>query len=302
MSEAPPSAYNVSNDVPNAGATDIYDSTESNGGSGKAGAAKEQAAAVGQGAAQAGQQVASTAKDEAHHVAAETSSQAKDLLHQARSEVTDQAGAQQQRLASGLRALGDELESMTRHSEQQGPASSLAKEAASRSRDVASWLEAREPGHVLRDVQDFARRRPGMFLLLAAGAGVVAGRLGRGIKDAGSDDTTPIRSQAEAARGNGGPTHPRSESVPQTYGTGDLGQDRGVGDLPQDRGVGDLPQDRAVGESAFGVGDLAQDRAVGENTTRVEDNAWGTETEQQLPRYGSERLGTESGRTDGDLS
>jgi hypothetical protein len=269
MSEAPPSAWNdVSNDVPNAGATDIYDGTESNGGQGKAGAAKEQAAAVGQGAAQAGQQVASTAKDEAHHVAAETSSQAKDLLHQARSEVTDQAGAQQQRLASGLRALGDELESMTRHSEQQGPASSFAKEAASRSRDVASWLEAREPGHVVRDVQDFARKRPGMFLLLAGGAGVVAGRLGRGIKDAGSDDTTTTHSQADAARGTGGPSRPRSESVPEMYGTGDL------------------PQDRAIGENAFGVG----------------DNAWGTETEQQMPRYGSESLGTESGRTDGDLS
>jgi hypothetical protein len=285
MSEAPPSAWNnVSSDVPNAGATDVYDGTESSGGPGKTGAAKEQAAAVGQGAAQAGQQVASTAKDEAHRVAAETSSQAKDLLHQARSEATDQAGAQQQRLASGLRALGDELESMTRHSEQQGPASSLAKEAASRSRDVASWLEAREPGHVVREVQDFARRRPGMFLLLAAGAGVVAGRLGRGIKDAGSDDSSTMHSPSEAARGNGGPTRPSSESTPGMYGTGDLAQDR------------------AVGENAFGVGDLAQDRAVGDNAFGLGDNAYGTETERQVPRYGSESLGTESGRTDGDLS
>jgi hypothetical protein len=52
----------------------------------------------------------------------------------------------------------------------------------------------------------------------------------------------------------------------------------------------------------FGTGDLAQDRAVGENAFGLGDNAYATETEQQVPRYGSESLGTESARTDGDLS
>ena len=156
---------------------------------GKAGAAKEQAAAVGQSAADAGQQVASVAKDQAQNVVAEAGSQAKDLLTQARSELTQQAGAQQQRLAEGLRALGDELEAMTHHSEQSGMATDLAKQAATRSHDAASWLDSREPGHLLEELQSFARARPGAFLALAAGAGLVAGRLGRGVKDAGSDDT-----------------------------------------------------------------------------------------------------------------
>jgi hypothetical protein len=270
MTEAPPSAWNdLADDAPNAGQTDSHHSTQSNGGEGKAGAAKEQAAAVGQGAAEAGQQVASTAKDEAHNVAAETTNQAKDLLHQTRSELTDQAGTQQQRLATGLRALGDELESMTRHSEQPGPATNLAKQAASRSRDVASWLEAREPGHVVRDVQDFARKRPGMFLLMAAGAGVVAGRLGRGIKDAGTDDSTATSPQPEPGPIVDMPAGPTSRSVPDTYGTSGAAEHG------------------ALGENAFGLG----------------GNAYETGADQPMSTFGSaESLGAEPRRTDGDLS
>jgi hypothetical protein len=214
MTEAyPPTSGDVAGDVPYATPADIYDGSESPDGGdsqGKAGAAKEQAAAVGQGAAQAGQQVASTAKDEAQKVVAETGNQARDLLHQARSELSDHAGTQQQRLAAGLRSLGDELESMANHSEESGTATNLAKQAASRSRAAAAWLESREPSHVMRDVQDFARQRPGMFFALAAGAGVVAGRLGRGIKDAGSDD-------ASSASGGSGTRMDTSYSQPSAY-------------------------------------------------------------------------------------
>lgn len=159
-------------------------------GSSKTDAAKEQASAVGQGAAKAGQQVASVAKDQAQNVVSEAGSQAKGLLDQARSEVTDQAGAQQQRLAQGLRALGDELQSMSQNSTSPGVATNLAKQAATRSHDAASWLESREPGGLVTELQGFARRRPGAFLALAAGAGLMAGRLGRGVKDSTSDDTS----------------------------------------------------------------------------------------------------------------
>jgi hypothetical protein len=215
MTEAyPPTSGDVAGDLPYAAPADIYDGSESpdgGDGQGKAGAAKEQAAAVGQGAAQAGQQVASTAKDEAQKVVAETGNQAKDLLHQARSELSEHAGTQQQRLAAGLRSLGDELESMANHSEESGTATNLAKQAASRSRAAAAWLESREPSHVMRDVQDFARQRPGMFFALAAGAGVVAGRLGRGIKDAGSDDAS------SSGSGNAGTRVDTSYAQPSAY-------------------------------------------------------------------------------------
>lgn len=172
----------------------------------KADAAKEQASAVGQGAAQAGQQVASVAKDQAQNVVAEAGSQAKDLLDQARSELTEQAGAQQKRLMETLRSLGDELKSMGQHSEQPGMATDLVKQASGRAHDAASWLESREPGSLISELQGFARQRPAAFLALAAGAGLVAGRIGRGVKDATSDDsssapsaTAPVARQSAPA-------------------------------------------------------------------------------------------------------
>jgi hypothetical protein len=58
-------------------------------------------------------------------------------------------------------------------------ATDLAQQAADRAGQLASWLQDREPGDLLDEVSRFARRRPGMFLALAAGAGVIAGRLTR---------------------------------------------------------------------------------------------------------------------------
>ncbi len=152
--------------------------------------AKDQAASVGQSAADAGQHVAGVAQEQAKNVVAEAGSQAKDLLGQARTELGEQANAQQQRLAASLHALGEELHSMTQHSDRPGVATDLAGQGASKSHDVASWLEEREPGHLVQELQSFARRRPGTFLLAAAGAGVLAGRLTRGVKAASSDDST----------------------------------------------------------------------------------------------------------------
>jgi hypothetical protein len=167
--------------------------------------AKEQAAAVRHGAADAGQHVADVAKDQAQSVVAEAGSQTADLLRQARSELTDQANAQQQRVARGLHALGDELQSMARRSEQPGVATDLARQASSKTHDIASWLDSREPGQLVQELRAFARQRPGTFLLAAAGAGLLAGRLTRGVKDASSTDGSGSGSD-HRAMGNLTPT------------------------------------------------------------------------------------------------
>jgi hypothetical protein len=162
--------------------------TESDSGSGTVDVAKGQAAEVTQGAKEAGQHVAGVAKEQAANVGAEAGFQAKVLLSQAGSEVSQQASQQQQRLAEGIRALSDELHKMTQPGEQaSGPATDLVKQGAQRGHDLASWLEQREPRELLDDVTAFARRRPGAFLLLAAGAGLLAGRLTGGLKAAASD-------------------------------------------------------------------------------------------------------------------
>lgn len=203
--------------------------TESDSSGGTVDVAKGQAAEVTQGAKEAGQHVAEVAKDQAANVGAEASRQAKDLLSQAGSEVGQQASQQQQRLAQGIRALGDELHKMTQPGQQSsGPATDLAKQGAQRAQDFASWLEQREPREVLDEVTAFARRRPGTFLLLAAGAGLLAGRMTRGLKAAAGDDN-----EAQSLTGQYGSTTQYGSGVQYgagtQYGTGAQYGDEGTG-------------------------------------------------------------------------
>ena len=160
----------------------------------KTDAAKEEAADVARQAKESAQGVAETAKAEAANVASEVKYNAKSLLDQARTDLTDQAGMQQQKVAKGLRSVADELRSMANASDQPGMASDLVRQAAERSSSIASWLDARDPGSLLDEVKSFARQRPGTFLLIAAGAGVLAGRLSRGLaagaQDSGSRPST----------------------------------------------------------------------------------------------------------------
>jgi len=171
--------------------TPIYsEATYSGGDTGQAttDVAKDQASQLGQSAAESAQHVTEVAKDQASTVAGEAGRQAKDLLRQAQSELADQAGAQQQKVASGLRSIGDELHSMSGHDGDKGVATDLAKQAAGKAHDIAGWLDDREPGQLLSEVRSFARERPGAFLAIALGAGLVSARLARGVAGANSDD------------------------------------------------------------------------------------------------------------------
>jgi uncharacterized protein YjbJ (UPF0337 family) len=152
--------------------------------------AKAQAGQVADTAKQAGTQVAGTVKEQAGEVTAEAGKQAKELLAQAQSEVGEQAAATQQRVAEGLHALADELAGMASNSDQNGPATDLARQAADRAHQAAGWLADRDPGTLLDEVRSFARRKPGAYLAIALGAGVLAGRLTRGLTASQDDDNT----------------------------------------------------------------------------------------------------------------
>jgi hypothetical protein len=151
--------------------------------------AKDEAKAVGQTAAQAGSQVASTTADQAKNVAHETQRQAQDLLKQGQSQLKDQAVAQQQKAASGLTALAGELRGLADGSSQgaPGPARDLLQQASGIIEGFADKLQNREPAQLLDEVRSIARRRPGMFLLGAAAAGIVTGRLTSGVRAAHAD-------------------------------------------------------------------------------------------------------------------
>lgn len=204
-------------------ATTIFETTPSvtpdsgSGSDSKKDAVKEEASNVAGHAATAAQGVAQTAKEEAANVASEAKSSAKDLLSQAKSGLSNQAGTQQQKAAEGIRTISSQLQTMAEAPEQQGVASDLIRQAAQRSESLASWIENKEPGDLLNEVQRFARNRPGTFLMLAAGAGLLAGRLTRsltaGAPDSASGGASPVHRQVPA---------PPAASLPQqtVYATG----------------------------------------------------------------------------------
>jgi len=141
--------------------------------------ARQKAGNVGQSTTRAAGQVAQTTKEQAREVVGEAGRQVRDLAGEVRAQIREQTGNGRDRVVSGLRALGDELEQMAQRGGQSGAATQLARRASGRSHDVARYLDEREPGQLVEEARSFARRRSGMFLIGAALAGVVAGRLTR---------------------------------------------------------------------------------------------------------------------------
>lgn len=131
--------------------------------------------------------VVDTARSEVSSVAHEAKYQAKDLLAQSQQEMKEQARTQQQRIAGGLRTVGGDLESMADGAASDSLASDLVRQVSSRVSSAAAWLDGREPADVLNEVKRFARRRPAVFILSAAIAGVVVGRLTRALATNAAD-------------------------------------------------------------------------------------------------------------------
>jgi hypothetical protein len=206
---------------------------QAEGNQGTADVVKDQAADLGHGTVEAGKHAAGVAQEQASVVAAEAGRQGKDLLRQAQEELGRQAAQGQRRLAAELLSLSDELSSMADGSGQDGAATGLARQAATRARVAGRWLSDREPAQVVDEVQSFARRRPGAFLALAVGAGLVAGRLTRGIKAAQDDDSPAVAApgpstqpglsgQWDQPAGNAG-YRPESAGLVTDYGMGNEG-------------------------------------------------------------------------------
>ncbi|GAA2511493.1 hypothetical protein [Pilimelia columellifera] len=146
-----------------------------------AGGAGAEARKVTETAKAEGAQALGAVKEQAGEVTAEAGRQARSLASEATSQLSAQAQQQQQRAAGGLRAMGDELKSLTQNAESGGAATDLVRQASDKLTELAGWLEHREPGAVLAEVKDYARRKPGAFLLGAAVLGVAAGRLTRNL-------------------------------------------------------------------------------------------------------------------------
>lgn len=127
--------------------------------------------------------VAGTAKQEAGHVAEQASNQMHRVAGDVRQQMRGQAQQQQSKLVEKLRQAADELRDMADGGDG-SPTRSLVSTVAERTRGLAERLESRGPTDLLADVQSFARRRPGTFLLAAAAAGFLVGRVGKSVLSA----------------------------------------------------------------------------------------------------------------------
>jgi hypothetical protein len=206
--------------------------------------AKQEAGHVASHASEQASQVAGTVQEQGAKVAAEAADQARNLLVEARSQINEQAGQQQQRAAGGLRSLASELQGMSSGGEfTSGVGTDVVRQVSQQVQKAADWLESKDADGVLNDVRSWARRNPGTFLLAAAGAGMLAGRLTRATTQAvrsepqqsstdyQSFSTAPVSEYPTAPTGTAAPasvpttgysTTGYSSSTPPAYG-GDTG-------------------------------------------------------------------------------
>jgi uncharacterized protein YjbJ (UPF0337 family) len=121
--------------------------------------------------------VLGTTKEQASGVVSDVGHETRRLVGQTKDQLGQQAVQQRDQAVGGLRSLGDELREMADHGS--GWGAQLARHGASWTDRTAGFLDGRELSDILDDVRMMARRRPGRFLLGAAVAGVVVGRMSR---------------------------------------------------------------------------------------------------------------------------
>ena len=167
-------------------------------------------------AGEATRQVADTAKQETRSVASEAGRQAKRLAGQVRDELRDQAATQQTRAADGLHATGSAFTKMADASADSGYAPQLVRAAGERIDSAANWLGTRDPGAVVEDVKRFARRRPGVFIAIAVGAGILVGRVTRALATPSDDNDSdaPATGSSPANGFNAPPAPPVRQTAP----------------------------------------------------------------------------------------
>jgi hypothetical protein len=133
-----------------------------------------------EGVKEATSDVAHTARREAGRVAEKAGEQARRVVQDAKIKAADRLDSQQKQWSGQLSDISRELREMTAD-RADTPARQLVAQLADRSSSLADYLQQNRARDMLDEVQAFARRRPGAFLLAMAAAGFVAGRLGKGV-------------------------------------------------------------------------------------------------------------------------
>jgi hypothetical protein len=165
-------------------------------------------------AAEGAKQVASEAAQQVTEVTRQATEQARDLVGQAQAQLHEQASTQAQRAAGGLADVGKQIRALGEgQPDRAGFAADAAKQLADKVEGLAGRLEERGFDGTVADLRNFARRRPGAFLLGAAATGFVVGRLGKGAQAA--QDSSPSSSSSSSSSSSDG----SSPALPVPVGT-----------------------------------------------------------------------------------
>jgi DNA anti-recombination protein RmuC len=154
-------------------------------------------------AARDARELAGTVSVQAEQVSQEIAEQGRSVVEETTTQLEEQARAQTERLAQALRQLGTEAQALAEGRpadagtvrDYVSQASERLLEAAGRLEGVADDIDSRGLQGVLEDVQRFARRRPGVFLVGAAIAGF---GVGRAVRSSGDGEAAPTRTPARA--------------------------------------------------------------------------------------------------------
>jgi len=222
-----------------------------------------------QGAGQQASQVASTGVESAKNVANEAATQMKDvagqakqqihtLVGQTKDEMRTQAESKGREAATGLRTISDQIRALAEgRPEEASKLTPYLDDARQRVMGFADTLEQRGPQGLMEDMTRFARRKPGMFLMMAAAAGFGLGRVVR----AGAASQSEQNEQSSYGSGQ----QWRAQSGMSTYGlessTGAMGSgtygNASRGDIGQTSdGWPDAERSYGSGTGGSGTGDL----------------------------------------------
>jgi len=152
-------------------------------------------------------QVGGAVREQVTEVTDQVATEGKRLLEDAKSTLHQQAQTETERIADALRKVGDQLTGMLAgQAPEEGPVRDYVEQASSKVNEFAGRLRQRGFDGMVSDAERFARRRPGAFLLGAAAAGALVGRVLRGTK---SDHQGNGSSQLSSGMGND-----RTEELP----------------------------------------------------------------------------------------
>lgn len=210
------------------------DETSSSGVSDKANEAKHAAQETASTAADETKHVAGVAGEEAKKVAGEAKDHVRSLLDEARGQADEQSRTQRDRLVGTLGSFSSDLKQMADQSTTPGLAADVARQVADRTQSLSDHLDGREPADLLEDVRSFARQRPGVFLLGALAAGVVAGRLARGAKQAKDDAASTSATPSDLSAPTAVTPTPAPSPVPPQPGFATVGQPQSTAPVSTD--------------------------------------------------------------------